>query len=401
MKNIALAFPIMHLRAIAVVTAIALLAWTIGLPALIHKAQAGGLDTVSDVMSDTDLGLDSTHSVTFTTVTELTATDLIRITFDPTDGDYDFDFTSVAAADVASSTTHNVHTAIGSCAGPGTVIDFFVNNVDTTNDYIEYEVCTGDTVPAATEINFYIGATGATNYINNPNTAGSYVININTTDASLVTKDDADTRVAIIDDVLVTASVDTIFTFSIVGVVQGTSVNGDPIATTGTTTATTVPFGIVAPNTDYLLAQILDVSTNAQNGYAVTVFADQTLTAGNGATIDPFVDGAPVASTTPWVNPSGTLGNDLHYGHWGITSADDVVSSSTRPGLWGDGAVPWYTGNFVQNPVEVLYHDEPVLTTSGNGVGSTTVAYKLRITNLQEAAKDYTATLTYIATPVF
>jgi hypothetical protein len=35
------------------------------------------------------------------------------------------------------------------------------------------------------------------------------------------------------------------------------------------------------------------------------------------------------------------------------------------------------------------------------GVGSTTVAYKVEITSLQEAAKDYTATLTYIATPVF
>jgi hypothetical protein len=35
------------------------------------------------------------------------------------------------------------------------------------------------------------------------------------------------------------------------------------------------------------------------------------------------------------------------------------------------------------------------------GIGSTTVAYKVQITALQEAATDYTAQLMYIATPVF
>ena len=400
MKNIALAFPIMHLRAIAVVTAIAILAWTFGLPNWIHKAQAGGFDSVSDVMSDTDVGLDSTHSITFTTDTILNDTDRIRITFDPIDTPYEFDFSSVANTDVASSTTHTVYTAAGSCTAGE---EFYVEagDVNTTLDYIDYHVCTGDTVPAATTINFYIGATGATNFINNPNSEGSYIININSLDGALLTIDDADTRVAVIQDVLVTAQVDTIFNFTIQGTGAELAVNDDVVLTTGTTTATSIPFGVIAPGPGNakLMAQILEINTNAQNGYAVTVFADQTLTAGNGATIDAFIDASEEASSTAWVTPAGTLGVDTTFGHWGLTSMDDAVSSTTA-NLWGVGE-SLYVGNFIQNPVEVLYHDAPVLTSSGNGVGSTTVAYKVEITNLQEAARDYQATLTYIATPVF
>jgi hypothetical protein len=75
--------------------------------------------------------------------------------------------------------------------------------------------------------------------------------------------------------------------------------------------------------------------------------------------------------------------------------------SSTSPNLWGVNAA-WYTGDFINTPVEVFYHNTPVeYSQGGMGVGSTTVAYKVEISNLQEAAKDYQATLTYIATPVF
>jgi hypothetical protein len=51
-------------------------------------------------------------------------------------------------------------------------------------------------------------------------------------------------------------------------------------------------------------------------------------------------------------------------------------------------------------PRAIFAHDGPAdgITTD---VGSTTVAYKVEITALQEAADDYTATLTYIATPTF
>jgi hypothetical protein len=152
------------------------------------------------------------------------------------------------------------------------------------------------------------------------------------------------------------------------------------------------------------MAQELRVDTNALNGFSVTVQSDVTLTAGNGATIDEFIDNSAVASSTLWAGPTGTMGNPNTYGHWGVTSDDNYVSS-TSPSKWGTGTTSGYAtyqGNFTgNNPVEVFYNNAAVESDAGMGVGSTTVAYKVEITSLQEAAKDYTATLTYIATPVF
>jgi hypothetical protein len=385
------------MQGIALATLIALIAWTFGLPQWVHLVHAGGFEDVSDVMSDSDLGVESEHSITFTTDTELTAGDLIRITFDTET--QRFDFTGLVNADVSSSTTHAVHDASGSC---GAGVDFYVNLIDTTADFVEYGVCTGDTLAAATTVNFLIGAEG-THDINNPAIADSYIINVQSTDDAFVPIDGADTRIAIIDDVTVTAQVDTIFTFSINGVAGGVTVNNDVTATFASSTATTVPFGIIAPDTAKLMAQELRVDTNALNGFSVTVFADQTLLAGNGATINPFVDGPDtggIASSTLWAGPSEILANLDTYGHWGLTSDDNVVSS-TSPSLWGNGEAA-YVGNFINNPVEVFYHNTAVSYAQGGmGVGSTTVAYKVEISNLQEAAQDYRATLTYIATPVF
>jgi hypothetical protein len=385
------------MHAIALATLIALVAWTIGLPSWIHTAQAGGLVTISDVISDSDIGVDSRHSVTFTTETVLTAGELIRITLDP-EAPQDFDFTGLVTADVSTSSTHAVQDVVGSC-GSGT--DFYVNAIDAINDYVEYAVCTNDTLAAGTEVNFMIGDTtqGTPHYVNNPGTANSYVVNVKTTTALGVTIDEADTRVAVIDDVTVTAEVDTIFTFSINGVAGGVTVNDDVTTTYASSTATTVPFGIIAPDTAKLMAQELRVDTNALNGFSVTVFADQTLMAGNGATIDEYVNGNAIASSTVWDGPTPVLGSLDTYGHWGLTSDDDAVSSTT-PELWGVGHSA-YVGNFINNPIEVFYYEHAVVQSGGMGVGTTTVAYKVEISNLQEAATDYRATLTYIATPVF
>jgi hypothetical protein len=253
-------------------------------------------------------------------------------------------------------------------------------------------VCPASSIAINTVVEIVVGDA---NEIINPNDDDTYIIRLGGTMA-----DSGDTRIAIIDDVTVTAQVDTIFTFSINGVAGGVTVNDEPVATFASSTATTVPFGIIAPGVSKVMAQELRVNTNALNGFSVTVFADQTLLAGNGATIDEFIEGSAIASSTLWAGPIPVLGDTDTYGHWGLTSDDNVVSS-TSIGLWGIGEAA-YVGNFVLNPVEVFYNPTPVTYAQGGmGVGSTTVAYKVEITNLQEAAQDYRATLTYIATPVF
>jgi len=391
MKNITFAFPI-EIRTVALVTIAALLAWTFGLPSWIHNVNAATVGSFSDTISDSDLGVDAEHVIEFTLVNAIAASETLRITFDPLT--QLFDLTGLANADVAitalSGGPINQVAAVGSCSGTGGEI--YMSDISTTSDYIELTVCSGDTIAAGTEVQIVVGAT---NYIANPNAVDSYVIRLGGT-----MTDTGDTRIAIIDDVTVTASVDTIFSFTIEGVPADVQVNDDVTTTTGISTATTLPFGTIAPGVAKLMAQELRVSTNAINGFSVSVFADHTLLAGNGATIDPFIDGSGVASSTQWQGPATTLGLTDTYGHWGLTSDDNVVSSSTA-NLWGTGEA-LYVGDFVGNPVEVFYNNTPVSYAQGGmGVGSTTVAYKVEISSLQEAAQDYSATLTYIATPVF
>lgn len=391
MKHIAFAFP-MHIKTVAIVTIVAVFAWTLGLPAWIHNANAANVASFTDTLSDSDLGAEAEHTLVFTLANSIAASETLRVTFDP--DAQSFDLTGLANGDVTISAisggTINQVSDVGSCTADPSQI--YMSDIDTTGDYIELTVCNSDSIAAGTEVQIVVGST---NYINNPATADSYVIRLGGT-----MTDSGDTRVAIIDDVTVTADVDTIFTFSINGVDAEQAVNDDITNTTGTSTATTVPFGTIAPGAAKLMAQELRVDTNALNGFAVTVFADQVLTAGNGATIDEFIDGSANASSTQWQGPAGTLGATDTYGHWGLTSDDDSVSSTT-PNLWGSGEA-LYVGNFINNPVEVFYNNTPVKYSQGGmGVGSTTVAYKVEISNLQEAAKDYTATLTYIATPVF
>jgi len=387
MKNIAFAFPI-HYKTIAIAIILALLTWTLGLPAIIHNANAATVEEFSDTLSDSDSGVNADHTLVFTTTNAMTAGQQFRIYFDEAGKLFDLSggITLVSANTVG-------FTPVTLCDTAG---DEILLTVDSTDDYIEGTVCAGDSVPAGT-ITF---ALDGASKINNA-TVGSYVISLQGYGATPIA-DSGDTRVVIIDDVTVTADVDTIFNFTIVGIATSTAINDEAVVTTGASTATAIPFYTIAPGVQEVMAQELQVDTNALNGFSVSVYSDVTLTSGNGATIDPFDNGSAIASSTLWGGPDDLIGQTDTYGHWGLTS-DDTEVSSTTANLWGSaGTETLYVGNFVMNPVEVFYHDLPVTTAQGGrGVGSTTVAYKVEIGYLQEAAKDYTATLTYIATPVF
>lgn len=389
-------------RPIAAIVMLALLAWTLGLPAWIRTAEADTLIEVSDTLSVADdatigataPGANAAHRIQFETPSGISDNGTIVIDFDPT-GDL-FDFTGFTAADVTIAAGATRVDDSGACGGGADEMYPTIGG----DDEVILTLCSGDEIASSTVFMIDVGTTTGGNLINNPSPtqSTSYVINITGT-GNMV--DSGDTRVNILDSVTVTAAVDTIFTFTVNPVGAGVTVNNSITAggTFATTTATSIPFGIIAPNTAKELAQRLTVDTNALNGFSVTVQADQTLTAGNGATIDEFLNGAATASSTLWAGPAGTMGNTDTYGHWGLTTDDDAVSDAD-PDRWGVGEAA-YQGNFIDNPVEVFYHNTAVDSDAGVGIGSTTVAYKVEIMELQEAAKDYTATLTYIATPVF
>jgi hypothetical protein len=181
-------------------------------------------------------------------------------------------------------------------------------------------------------------------------------------------------------------------TFSISG--TGTSTDINSAVTTGSSTTRSLAFGVLAPGVEKTLGQRLNVTTNASYGFTVTVQQDHNLLSSNGADIDAFLNGA-AASTTPlaWTAPAGTLGQEMTYGHFGFTARDSTLSD-------GDPfATALYKGFKNSVPVEIMYHNGPADGIATN-IGSSTVAYSVQITALQEAG-DYSSTLTYICTPTY
>jgi hypothetical protein len=374
-------------KKIALIAILAIAMWSFGFGFWTHVSEAAALTFVSDTLSDSDLGVTSNHTIVFSSASGIALGETILITFP---GEFNVSTGTLAlATDVDidhGSGDLTVDTAV--CAAQDASLSF------SGTQAIQIEICAGGTgnlgAGGTTTIEIGSHAASGVGDITNPTSAGSYAISIAGTQT-----DSGEMRVAIIDDVVVTASVDTIFEFAINGIPAGSSVNGSPTTTADASTATTLPFGTITPGLSKTLAQNLTVNTNAANGFTVTVSQDQNLTSSTGADIDSFIDNAATASSTAWVGPLGTLGSENTYGHMGITSEDETPSAPSE-GFYDD----LWAGNFVDNPREVFYHDGPADGVTAHQ-GSTTVGFQVDIMALQEAGSDYTANLTYVATPVF
>lgn len=351
-------------RVIATLVATAVVLWAMG---AYHYAEAANITTVSDLISDSDSGVDSNHLITFTIPSSLLTGETVVINFDSANG---FDFTGVTTGDFAITATGGT----------------FTEAVNTGTDTITF-TSTGATVATSTVVTVTIN--GA-NKINNPTPAGgsaSYEIDIS------AGTDSGHTRVAIVDNVLVTATVNTTFTFTVNGRASGTTVNGQ--TTTITSSSTTIPFGTLAAAVPQTLSQNLTVATNAINGFVVTVMEDQHLLSSTGADIDNFENGNNAVTPATWSTPTNNIALENTWGHWGVTSSD---SDTTRAPADEFGANEWQ--GVSTTPQVVFSHTGPADGLTA-GIGSTTVGYRAQITALQEAADDYNTTLTYVATPTF
>ena len=99
-------------------------------------------------------------------------------------------------------------------------------------------------------------------------TADVYPVTITTRDGSNNTLDSSVPRATIVEAVLISTTVDESLSFVVAGLVAGTHCGNTTIATT----ATSVPWGhLASSNAFYYAAQQLTVSTNASNGYVVTI----------------------------------------------------------------------------------------------------------------------------------
>jgi hypothetical protein len=373
------------LQAVAMSVVVALLLWSTGLPTIFRFAEAASITNASDTVETSAPSASSNHTIEFTTPNGLVIGQTILLTF-PT-GVNEFVLGSIGVEDVDILVN-------GSSSSTALVAGADTWGVSTTSSSITFTTPTNSGVASATPIIVRIGnhavtsGTGDTK-IANPSATGSYGIDIGGT-----MQDSGQVRVAIVSEVVVSASVDATLTFAVSGVASGQAVNGSPTTTATTTTATTLPFGtLVATGTSKVLAHDLAVTTNARNGYTVTVEQTGDLQSTTGATIEGFIDGANTTTPSPWQAPARLIADPDTYGHWGLTSSDGDTTRSAE--FTSD---TWVSGS--TTPVVVMGHTGPSDGLTA-GVGSARIGYQIQITPLQEAGDDYTTTLRYIVTPTF
>lgn len=348
-------------RVIATLLAIALVTWSF---AHFTFAEAANLTNISNTLTDSAPSAQSGHEIAFTIPagSSLTTGDTIEITFPAA-------FTTVDSS-VSGDLTVTVEggaETIGTFDSSGQVI-----NID------------GIAAAAEEEVKIVI----AENVITNPSSTGSYELEVSTG------TDTGKTRVVVTDTVELTASVDTVFDFTVVGKATTTSVNGT--TTTRQSNSTAIPFGTLDHFSVETLAQDLLVSTNAANGFVVTVESDGDFQSSTGAVIDIFADGTLSATPAAWAAPSNDVNDRTTWGHWAVTSEDQDTDGNRG----GDEFTSDTWVGVSTTPIALFAHDGPA---DGNtaGIGSTTVGYQVEISPLQEAGDDYSTVLTYIATPTF
>lgn len=136
------------------------------------------------------------------------------------------------------------------------------------------------------------------------------------------------TKIGAIEAVQVSARVVPILTFSIEGVAATTTACG--VSTSVTTTADSVPLGVLDTATFTNAAQLLEVTTNAPEGASVTAIANDQLGLNGGTcTGDTYLSGVD-AYTCIW---DANVTNMTHQDSSGTAGEQDWDTSTTSPGF--------------------------------------------------------------------
>lgn len=298
-------------------------------------------------------------------------------------GAYDF-VTGVATVAGATGCTApaNYHCFAVHYSGTGSIgqtITITIGNTNGTNTPIAPSTGTSHTEGTADTYPVLIKNFSA---LSNPNTASPI--------------DRASLRVAHIESVRVTATVDPTISFSIAGVNTSTSTcgaNPDIDTTAGTNAPLAVPFGSMILNTFKDASHLLTVSTNASGGYVVTTTQNGPLSRDGLGLVtipDTTCDSGPctISSAVEW----NTATNN------GFGYSIDNIGAVSVPFEWDTGG-----NSFRAKPFPVTGTDSPSTV-----FGSTTVAdaedvyvcYRLSI-GATQAAGDYENQITYTATGTF
>lgn len=381
----------------------------------LSAALTAALDTSNFVISTQS----AIHTVTFTTASAVNSGSVRVIIPSYTNSS---SLTTDGFADFGSSVSASGFDLNGINGSPGTYITCAGGSVTWGTPTVTLPGASGSgdheincpftgTLNSSTAVTITIG-TASKKVINpGPVTSGHtrgtsdvYTITIQERDGSSNVIDTASVKVAPIEGVLVSATVDTSLTFTITGVdTTSTSTCGRTAsASTGAaSTATTVPFHTISSSdTPYQMAQLLTVSTNSTSGYGVTVEESGALSIdGLGVTTiadtacgaTPCTSGG-TADPTPreWTTYGTYRGFGYSLENVSGTDAKFQYNDSSRT----FNAAPFYITGASSGPPAIMSNSGSV---SSNQVR---VCYQIVVSGTQTAGY-YLNKLTYIATPNF
>lgn len=254
-----------------------------------------------------------------------------------------------------------------------------------------------------TAITLTIGNTNGTNTPIAPNTgtshsegtADTYTFQVRHYDSSNLLIDQTNGKTALIESVKVTATVDPTITFSIAG--RASATTNCNVTADITTTALSVPFGTMSLNTFVNGAHDLNVSTNADYGYAVTASEDDQLGKDGGTT--PFIadttcDGGTCTQSTA-ANWATATNNGFGYA---IENVDAATISGTYNG-YNEFARTFSAKQFADIAGSETPQTIMSSTTTANSE-DVYVCYRLSVGATQEAG-DYENQVIYTATATF
>lgn len=313
-----------------------------------------------------------------------------------------FDFNTTVTATAAAAGLYNFVTGVATVSG-GTGCTSPANY-----HCVEFHYSGAGSIGQAIVLN--IGTTAGTGTPIAPSTGGTHTEGTADTYAVLVKNfanqanpntdtpiDKTTGRVALIEGVRVTATVEPTIALAIGGIASGQTRCG--VSTDVTTTALAVPFGSLILNTFRNAAQDITVSTNATSGYAVTVSENQPLGKDGGAS--PFIIDALGNNSlmTEAVSDEWTANTTK----WGFAYSLQNVNAAAIPFEYNT-ATGNCTGTFCARQIANIAG----LESAAPIFSSTTVAnaehayvcYRINV-GASQAAGDYENQITYTATGKF
>lgn len=309
-----------------------------------------------------------------------------------------FDFNKLQSTSISVSTTG------GTCAD-GWNTPVVASTSGTIQIVKATSACTGATVtvviPSMVNPTPWLG-TGSTPHVQG--TADAYKISIVSRDGSTNVLDSTNVVVAPIEGVLISATVDQTLSFTVAGVASGqTACN---VSTTVGTTPYSVPWGTLAIANQFSnAAQLLSVSTNASNGYLVTIEENDQMGM-NGIACTGRYAGEANSCIKDTGCDSGSC-DYANYGNWATPTNNGLgyslasVSGTPASFYWG-GASNWYAKALPdQEPTSPALPKQTIMSAvapvSNNQIN---VCYRISISGTQPAGYYYNK-VRYTATARF